>query len=377
MSPSKLFSSSSRYEATRLLRQLLEWRSYIYFWKWEVNTEPVDADSIHSLRYIGRRQNKNQLKLVIGLWSKDKRETGAQHGQPKGQLRVSELPFSGAICVPHYLSHVLPLDRPIEKLLENIDRDKLKFFLKQRSQYRLEPVSAQDAAQVDQTMLRPFATYRYGEWAQQIDLAKVQKMARVPGGLTAVYQAGDKVSCFLGSEISRRGQRYWRGERSGFAEAVYTHSKTFNQVNSMTYFLEIEWACAQGYAFYEYGVSLARPEDGVLQWKRKMRGHLDTMGNYNCFYVAPPKALVSTFFWEFPLFGLEQGRICLHLGWPADKSEEDFANRYSSMGFGGLSTVYLHCKRPPSEQLLASVANLFVHFKQPPNIQARVEATPA
>jgi len=252
---------------------------------------------MNSLLYIGRRKNKSQVMLLLGLWSKTPKEALPASTQPRGRVVVSELPFAGALCVPNYLSSMLPLDRPFEKLLENMGKDTVKFFNKQRSRYQVQPItSAQDIAHADQTMMRPFASYRYGDWAQQFELARLQQFAQTPGGLNYVVLDGAKVSCYVGSEMGRGGKRIWRGERGGYIEPVYTQSKLFNDVNRMTYFLEIEQAFQQGYDFYEYGVSLARPEDGVMQWKRKLRGQLDTMGNYNYFYVAPPKHLVSAFF---------------------------------------------------------------------------------
>jgi hypothetical protein len=369
-----LLLSSVAFEAKKWLRQFIEGCAWAALWNWQVTREPVATHSLHSLLYIGRRKHKSQAMVLLGLWTRNPKEALPATAQPQGRLLVSEMPFVGALCVPNHLSSVLPLDRPFEKLLENMGKDTLKFYNKQRSRYQVQPItSAEDLAHADQAMLRAYASHRYGEWAQHFDRGRLQQLARTPGGLNYVLLDGAPVACYVGSALGRGGQRYWRGERGGYSEAVYTQNKLFSEVNRMTYFLEIEQACQQGYAFYEYGLSLARPDDGVMQWKRKLRGQLDTMGNYNYFFVAPPKGLESAFFWEFPLFALELGALDLHVGLPADVADEAFASRCSTLGFGGLRTVVLHCQKPPSAHALAAVAALFAPFAHKPAIKTRLQ----
>ena len=137
----------------------------------------------------------------------------------------------------------------------------------------------------------------------------------------------------------------------------------------MNTFLEIEWISQKGFDFYDIGISLARPNDGVIQWKRAYRGHLDTMENYTYFYICPPKINTCQFFWETPLFGLEHKKPVLHLGKPISKSDDEFINSFRQMGFGGLSTVYLHCEQTPSDNVQASLKNIYDHLDCPPEIK--------
>ncbi len=370
MSSRELFLSSVSYEFRRVARYLYELLSRICFWNWKIKEFPIKANSFNSLLYLGRRSRETSAMMILGVWHNSVKKIVDHEHRVKRRVIVSELPFPDAICVPNYLSHVLPIDRPLDELIGNIGSDKLKFYQKNRASYRVEKIVAdQEINQIDQTMLRSFATHRYGEWALQLKLSKVKSIALKQGTLNVIYFNEQKVACSLGSSMSRNGKSIWRGERAGFPENVYTHSKTFNEINTMNYFLEIEWACQHGYDFYEIGVSLARPEDNVLQWKRRLRGHLDTMGNYNYFYIRPPKENACDFFWETPLFGLENGKICLHLGKPDDKTDDEFIIRYRSMGFGGLSTIYIHCDRAPSQPALTRIANLYNHFEKPPNIK--------
>ncbi len=312
--------------------------------------------------------------MILGIWFNSNKKVVPRLNGRKQQIVVSEFPFPNAIRVPNYLSYVLPMDRSMDKLLENMGGDKLKFFRKHRENYRIEKiVDVDEIGNTDKTMLRPFAIHRYGEWALHFSLRKLKKIAFGKGALNLVFLDEEKVACSLASETVRAGKHYWRGERAGFPEAVFTQSKAFNVINSMNYYLEIEWAAIHGYDYYECGVSLACPDDNVLQWKRRLRGHLDTMGNFNYFYLSPPKSRASEFFWDAPLFGLEQGKMVLHLGKPCDKSDEDFIKRYRAMGFGGLYVVYLHCRSKPSEEICAAVADLYTPFKSQPTIEIKYE----
>jgi hypothetical protein len=97
------------------------------------------------------------------------------------------------------------------------------------------------------------------------------------------------------------------------------------------------------------------------------------MGNYNYFYVAPPRRLESVFFWECPLFSVERGALTLHVGKPDGVSDEAFASRCSTLGFGGLHSLTVHCQTPPSAQVLSALAGLFAPFTQQPRIETRLD----
>jgi hypothetical protein len=364
---------SLAYETRRITRYLIEWLSRISIWNWEIREVPISANGLNSLLYIGRREQRGLAMMILGILHNPNKNIVERISNAKNRVIVSEFPFPGAFCVPNFLSMVLPIDRPLDKLLENIGHDKLKFFRKYRDNYRVKTIS-EDAEidRIDKTMLRPFATHRFGKRARHLRYSRIRNIAHHTGVLNLTYFNDKEVACSLCSGISRKGKRYWRAERGGFPEEIFTDSKTFNDVNSMSYYLEIEWASMHGYDFYGLGISLAHPEDRVLQWKRRLRGHLDTMGNYSYFYVRPPEN-TSEFFWETPLFSLEKGKICLNLGKPADKSDEEFIKRFRVMGFGGLSTIRLHCEQTPSQDILSAISSLYDRFKNPPSINIRYQ----
>ena len=79
---------------------------------------------------------------------------------------------------------------------------------------------------------------------------------------------------------------------------------------------------------------------------------------------------MAQFLWETPLFAVEGKKLTLHLGFPDGQSDEEVAERYREMGFGGLSKVYLHCAKAPPEQLLETLRARYGHLKVPPVMES-------
>jgi hypothetical protein len=174
------------------------------------------------------------------------------------------------------------------------------------------------------------------------------------------------VGCQLGHVITRAGKRYWSTNRCGYPEAVYSDPKRLRETNSMNIHLALEWAIENGFDFYDLGVALGRPGDGLLEWKRRLGGELDTMDHRVYFHIRLPKVGAAQFLWDAPLFAVERRKLTLHLGLPGGKSDEEVANRYREMGFRGLFKVYLHCANPPGDQLLETLRSYYKQQNNPP-----------
>lgn len=363
-----MITPSLRYELRDKVTYLKELRARLSLWNWVFKNTPPQSGKSNATLYIGRRNQHEMALLLLGIDSNPE-QVSSYKFESKNKAVICEMPFPGAICVPNYLSTVLPLDRPIEELILRMNKDKLRHYRKNRDSYHFRPLlEDEEIAHIDQTMLRPYATNRYGEGAAQLEMTLIKKLAKDIGAFVLVYFNKEEIACYIGSDFSRKGKRYWRGVRSGYPEKVFSDSKVFGQTNSMNTYLEIEWVSQKGFNFYDIGISLARPNDGVIQWKRAYRGHLDTMENYTYFYVSPPKKNTCQFFWETPLFGLEHKKLVLHLGKPNSKTDEDFITSLRQMGFGGLYTVYLHCELPPSANIHAALKNTFDHLDSPPQV---------
>lgn len=369
-----MISPSLRYELRESITYLKELRSRLGLWNWELKKISPQSGKSNSILYLGRRNQREMTLLLLGVESNLEQVDSSKY-ESKNKVVICEMPFPGAICVPNYLSTVLPLDRPIEELILRMNKDKLRFYRKNRESYHFRPLlEDEEIEQIDQTMLRPYAANRYGEGAAQLEMPLIKKLARDIGAFILVYFNNEEIACYVGSDFNRKDKRYWRGVRSGYPEKVFSDSKVFGQTNSMNTFLEIEWISQKGFDFYDIGISLARPNDGVIQWKRAYRGHLDTMENYTYFYVCPPKVNTCQFFWETPLFGLEHKKIVLHLGKPNSTTDDDFIHSLRQMGFGGLSTVYLHCEHSPSDNIQTALKNIYAHLDCPPQIKLTYHA---
>jgi hypothetical protein len=69
---------------------------------------------------------------------------------------------------------------------------------------------------------------------------------------------------------------------------------------------------------------------------------------------------------------LEGKKLTLHLGLPDGPSDEEVANRYREMGFGGLFKIYLHCAKKPESELLDTLRSRYTHLKSPPFLECIV-----
>lgn len=113
------------------------------------------------------------------------------------------------------------------------------------------------------------------------------------------------IGCHLGCEVVRGGKRYWSTLRFGYCEAVFSDAKRLREVNSITTFMALEWALQQGFDYYDIGLCLARPDDGLLKWKRRRGGDIDSLGNHAYLFVRLPKTGTAKFLWDTPMFAVE------------------------------------------------------------------------
>jgi hypothetical protein len=364
-----LLTPSLRYELRENITYLKELRFRLNLWSWELKKIPPQSGKSNSILYLGRRSQREMALLLLGV-DRDSEQGNSYKYESKNKVVICEMPFPGAICVPNFLSTVLPLDRPIEELILRMNKEKLRFYQKNRESYHFRLLlDDEEIEHIEQTMLRPFAANRYGEGAAQLDTSQIKKLAKDRGAFTLVYFNNEEIACHIGYDFSRKDKRYWNCVRLGYPEKVFSDTKVFGQTNIMNNFLQIEWLRKKGFDFYDIGISLARPNDGLIQWKRAYRGNLDTMENYNYFYVCPPKTNTCQFFWETPLFGLEHKKLVLHLGKPNSKTDDDFISSIQKMGFGGLYTVYLHCEHPPSDTIQTALKNIYDHLDYLPQIK--------
>lgn len=333
-------------------------------WNW-IRVETSPPGCTHRVIYSGTKVQREAIDLHLA----------GRGGPPSAvwdPVLVSELPLPGSLRTPRYLQPVVPLNGPIEKVLDGYG-DKLRRVVRQ--QLAKVTVRQADSPEMvrfaNDTMLRPYALARHGGGADQLASGIVSDIAsRHDGRLDIVYAGEIPVGCHLGFERVRRGKRYWNAIRFGFAESVFTDTKRLHEINSVNVFIATRFAKENGFDYYGLGDCVARPDDGLLHWKRRRGGELDASQCQEWFYVRLPRKGTTQFLWNTPLFsaGLRGRQLTLHLGIPSERSDEEVLARYREMSFGGLHKVVLHANAPLSAQLLNGLGQLFGQATPAPRI---------
>jgi hypothetical protein len=239
-----------------------------------------------------------------------------------------------------------------------------------------QALSDAEIEHANREMLRPYAIARHGSAATLKLTDEVRRCALEFGRLDLVLSGDEVVACLLGNEHFRKGKRYWLVDRYGYPEAVFSDPKRLRETNSVNNHIALEWAINNGYDFYDIGLCFGRPDDGLIQWKRRRGAMLDRTGlkGYGHFYVRLPKEGAAQFLWNTPLFAVERQNLTLHLGLPDGTSDDEFVSRYRQMGFGGLSKIYLHSARSPDEHLLTALRSFYKHQNPPPVVETIISS---
>ncbi|WP_191623694.1 hypothetical protein [Pseudomonas fluorescens] len=368
----QLLTPSMRFELRKSVAWLRDILGRACFWRWEIVRFKLREDSLYDILYVGRKSQREFVKVLLGVQSQTV-DGQLKLGKSDRTVVVSEMPTPGALYVPQYLSAVVPLSRSIDEITARYNTELRRNLRKNRLRYRMKQALNDDEIEIaDREMLQPYAAARHGSAASQIEAQEVHRVAKVAGRLDLVLLEDEVVACHLGCVVTRAGKRYWSTVRFGYPDVVFSDTKKLREVNSITTFMALEWAIENGFDYYDIGTCLARPDDGLLEWKRRRGGDVDTLGNHGYLFVQLPRTGAAQFLWEAPLFAVEGKNLTLHLGLPDGPSDEEVANRYREMGFGGLSRIYIHCSRVPGEVLLDTLRSRYAHLKSPPVLETVV-----
>jgi hypothetical protein len=359
-------SPSLRFEIKQKKRQLTQFLASLCFWKCETSTFYLNESQQTTIHYHGRPENKVVLLTLLGI----SREVACEpQNINSNKVYVSEYPVPNSICIPHCLTTVVKLRRSVEDILRTYSRSLRRSILQGVTNYRYETIYDQEKIdEIERQLLIPYAKARHDTGAAQLGAGVVRKLALPQyGQLDLLYHGEEVVGCHLGNFYTSKGKKYWHVNRLGYPEAVFSDFKRWGEVNSMNLHLALETAIKNGYDYCDYGVSLARPGAGLIEWKRRRRGFLID-DYYKYFYLKFPKKDATQFFWDTPLFGVEGGKITLHLGILESKTDEETIDRYHEMGYAGLYKVYLHCIQPPSELLIEAIRGLYADQDSQPMV---------
>ncbi len=360
--------ASVRFEIRQKRGQVKHFFARLNFLKWQqfiFQTGDVNStNAVTTVHYKGRPENKAMLMSILGADSSDNSQIIAN----RPIVYVTEHPMRDAICIPFSLITIVKLGRPIEDIIANYPGNLRRSINSVRSNYRYQAVDqAHLVDELENSMLIPYAFARHNTGAAQLEAGTVRKFAQKQNGRLDILLHGDEeVGCHLGNPYTRRGKRYWHVNRFGYPQTVFSDFKRWSEVNSINLHLALVAAIENGYDYCDYGVSLAKPGHGLIEWKRRRRGFLATHDNFNYFYMRLPKTGAAQFLWHSPVFGVEGGKPTLHLGIPEGKTEEEVLARYHEMSYAGLYKVYLDCVNPPSQQFVESIRAIYADQESQP-----------
>lgn len=380
-----LVPPSLKFEIRQKKGQLRHFFASLRFWQWQHTTfllnENTAGDNTPSenttnkinpitIHYKGRPQNKAVLKALLGVDSNTAETNNGQANINAGEVYITEHFIRDAIRIPFCLITIVKLGLPIDEILASYSKSLRRSINSERPNYRYETVI--DIAKLDaieNRMLKPYAIARHDLGAAQLEPGLVRKFAQKEHGrLDVLLQGNEEVGCHLGNPYTRKGKRYWHVNRLGYPLAIFSDYKRWGEVNSINLHLALEASIQNGYDYCDYGVSLAKPGHGLIEWKRRRRGFLATHDNFSYFYMRLPKSGGAQFLWHTPMFGAEAGKPTLHLGIPDGKTDEELLARYHEMGYAGLYKVYLDCVKLPSEQFIHAIRALYVDQESQPII---------
>lgn len=332
----------------------------LYCWRWKCQQFVTKTPSI-AVRYLGAHATQAVTILGIDLQNQET-------SQIEGQLWLTDFPVPRAYPIPATLTTIVPLHRTMEEIMATYASSLRRSINKQRPPYRYEVILDQEKiAEINRTMLVPYANARH-ESAYHMDLSGITQLALSEHGrLFALYCADELVGCHLANFYQRQGKRYWHVNRFGYPEHIYSDFKRWGEVNSINLHMALEEAIGGDFDYCDYGMSLAKPGAGLIEWKRRRKGFLGRDAGTQ-FYLTLPKKGLAQFFWDSPLFSIEKGKITLHLGIPAGKTDEEILAKYHEMGYMGLYKVYLNCLSQPSDVVTEGIRSLFAEEQSPPMI---------
>jgi hypothetical protein len=353
-----------------VVRRSRVWAGRSRLWRWELLHLAPREGSRFDVIFLGRREVAWRAWINLGL--PGDLAPGAARPALRGArtVLVSEAPLPRSLRIPWELHMAVPLGRTLDEIAATYDGELRRLLRKQRDRFRARRVTEpREIDRINREMLARFAVSRHGASAYVMRDEDVRRMALRTGRLDVVLEGESEVGCHLGYEVVQAGKRYWVTLLFGYPEGVFGDARRLRDVNSANTWLALTWALENGYDFYDMGACHARPDDGLLQWKRRRGGSPDLLRNEGFFSVRLPRDDRALFLWESPLFAAEAGRLVLHLGVPAGPGDDEVVARWREMGFGNLAAVRLHWARPTGGDLLDRLREPYARQARPPAVE--------
>lgn len=89
-----------------------------------------------------------------------------------------------------------------------------------------------EVTRLNQEMLMPYASARYGEAVYQLPLKQVIEMAFKTGQLHLLLEDGKEVGCLIGHESISNNKHYWHSYRGGFPDFIFNDNHNYREETS-------------------------------------------------------------------------------------------------------------------------------------------------
>jgi hypothetical protein len=324
-------------------RRTRVWAGRARLWGWKLFHLAPREGSRFDVDFLGREDVAWRVWTNLGLPAGLLAARALPVRSEPHTVLVSELPLPGSLRIPWELHMVVPFGRTLEEIAAGYDGELRRRLRRLKERLRVRRVEAPaEVDRVNREMLVPYALARHGQGAYLMGDDDVRRMALRTGRLDLVSEGDAAVACHLGYDVVRHGRRYCVTRLFGYPERVFSNPRRLRDVNSANTWLAMTWAHENGYDFYDMGACHARPDDGLLQWKRRRGGNPDLLRNDGFFHLRLPREDEAHFLWESPVFAVERGRLVLHVGVPVGPSDAEVESRYRELAFGGLAAVRVH-----------------------------------
>jgi hypothetical protein len=318
-------------------------------WEWQL----VRLDA--QCAYLGRHDHAHLVASLLGLPPCEPTRVDVRHLVRCPRTMIwSELPMVGALRVPTHVRTIVTLGRSLDDILADYDpelRRKIRRLLERG--YRTERVEDPLAvARVDEEMIEAFANARNAEHLSRDAVLRIAQSGR----LDLLCCADEVIGAHLGYAFGLDGLRVWTTLRFGYPERIFRDAKRLADANTMNVHCALVNALSETFDAYDLGPSLARPDGGLLQFKRRRRGRLSSYAS-EIMHVRLPREGADRLLFESPIFAVEKGALDLHVG--ACQDEDELLARFKTLRFEGLRAVHLHASREPSEGVKSAIAKLY------------------
>ncbi|MBL8958020.1 MAG: hypothetical protein JNK82_45015 [Myxococcaceae bacterium] len=351
----RLLSPQTRFTLRRLATRIKVRAPLLTPWRWEARRWSAKTYDVMTFAPPSEHHGRALMQL-----EGDGAPCELEKGLDSNVALVSPMIIPGAYRVPCELHTIVPLGRSLEEITARYDRELRRTLKKSRGAYTFTRVTdpARIAALNDE-MLVPYARARHGADAVCPPLSDVMNMALETGRLDVVENAGKPVACHLGYTLEQGGKRTFITLRFGYPKEIFEEQKKLREANAMNTYLAMEWAHQNHFDGYDMGSASSRPDDGLLQWKRRRDGAVDCSHAEEWLSVRPPASAKAAFLWDHPLFSVENGQLELQLGIAPGVGDDEALARWKQYGFSGLQRVHVYAERELPERLAAGVSAIF------------------